>query len=260
MVGNVNLKIVVEFFESGGNYFIVIENEKYKSPYSEYAILKKLLNEKNHYFTIEDLMLIGWPDRVVSVNSVPVAITNLRKIFKHHTAQKVILNTQNLGYIIGADSDVQIANSSLLTDVAVKEKIRLPINRVNQALDISLKFPLLIINIVFLAYILIAKTSLNTKKDQIYDISQTQSAVIISPKGTHVKNLFDSITSTSTLNIDELSKYLTDVSTSEKSILFVSKYRQKIIIDCIRGNQLDSLYGDHVDKILSELKAIGCKL
>ena len=86
-----------------------------------YAILKKLLNEKNLYFTIEDLMLIGWPDRVVSVNSVPVAITNLRKTFKHHTAQKVILNTQNLGYIIGADSDVQIANSSLLTDVAVKE-------------------------------------------------------------------------------------------------------------------------------------------
>ena len=161
---------------------------------------------------------------------------------------------------ITADSDVQIANSSLLTDVAVKEKIRLPINRVNQALDISLKFPLLIINIVFLAYILIAKTSLYTKKDQIYDISHTQSAVIISPKGTHVKNLFDSITSKSTLNINELSKYLTDASTSGKSILFVSKYRQKIIIDCIRGNQLDSLYGDHVDKILSELKAIGCKL
>ncbi|MCE7657252.1 winged helix-turn-helix domain-containing protein, partial [Vibrio fluvialis] len=92
--------IYIDFSEEGGSYFIAVDQVRYKCSYAESAILAHLLNHKGEYYSKENLASIGWPGKLVSKNSVPVSIANLRKILKNHTQLDIIINEKNKGYVV----------------------------------------------------------------------------------------------------------------------------------------------------------------
>lgn len=61
-------------------------------------ILTSLFENQNKSLSKEELTLIGWPGRVVTANSVIVAIANIRKILRHHFTEEIIF-TDTTGYI-----------------------------------------------------------------------------------------------------------------------------------------------------------------
>ncbi len=107
--------IKVSCGEEGGSYFITVDEVRYKCSYADSAILSNLLQSKGKFFSRDELALIGWPGKLVSKNSVPVSIANLRKIFKNHTKLDVISNEKNKGYVIQVDK-------IKLVDVAINEE------------------------------------------------------------------------------------------------------------------------------------------
>lgn len=78
----------------------------YKLSLAESAILDFLLKKNGEYSSKEELLNVGWDSRPISSNSLPVAITNLRKVLSDKDVG--IINTPRVGYAIKIYSEMHI--------------------------------------------------------------------------------------------------------------------------------------------------------
>lgn len=86
---------------------------------AEKNILKYLFEHPNQYISKETLISIGWENRPVGSNSLPVAIANLRKI-KNNNAFK-IENLTKVGYVLTFQEGLKI-DSQLSHETSLPQK------------------------------------------------------------------------------------------------------------------------------------------
>ncbi len=82
---------------------LVINEMTHKVAKAEISLLVFLYENRGHICSREQLASNGWPDRIVSPNSVPVAIGNLRKI-----STRELITTVDEGYMLNHSSSVTI--------------------------------------------------------------------------------------------------------------------------------------------------------
>ncbi|MGR1225505.1 winged helix-turn-helix domain-containing protein [Aeromonas veronii] len=76
---------------------------------SEVALLSCMVEEPSRVFTKDELLDLGWPDRIVSPNSLTVAIKNIRKIFGYRPSQLNIKTKHGHGYALHLPVENEIA-------------------------------------------------------------------------------------------------------------------------------------------------------
>lgn len=290
--------IYVSVSEEGGSYFVIVDEVRYKCSYAEASILETLLQNKDDYYSREELAAIGWPGKLVSKNSVPVSIANLRKIFKNHTQLDVITNEKNKGYVVvedkvkllagevdtKADSEatatatatqvenapqVQPASEVVLdTDVVdlgaagnTAEKDTSP-SKLKRMLAKALTYPLLAFNIAFLLFISFYETNevpistLNVISEKDYV------AVITSNNGSTLTN-FLPLEGKPLAEYNDFTSLESVVSTAveqDKPVFIINSHGERVVVDCLRNQQVISFSGNDIEVIHSELEKQGCKL
>ncbi|NLQ21382.1 hypothetical protein HGO26_00565 [Shewanella sp. S-1] len=123
--------------KQGSDCFLIVGGKKYKCALSEMMIIERLYYKKGCVISKSDLANIGWPGRVVSSNSVPVAIANLRKIIREQHKSEVII-TDKGGYFFALNSDVTLVNEEL-NDVLFTHEIsnKIEVGNKNEQLEIN---------------------------------------------------------------------------------------------------------------------------
>lgn len=76
---------------------------------SEVTLLSCMLEEPSRVFTKDELLDLGWPDRIVAPNSLTVAIKNIRKIFGYRPSQLNIKTKHGQGYALHLPLENEIA-------------------------------------------------------------------------------------------------------------------------------------------------------
>lgn len=264
--------IKVSCGEEGGSYSITVDEVRYKCSYADSAILSQLLHNKGQFFSRDDLAAIGWPGKLVSKNSVPVSIANLRKIFKNHTKLDVISNEKNKGYVIQVDKiklvGVETNQERPLETTANNEPSELveavskpKINRTKLFLSKLALYPLLFVNIVLLIIALFYnQTALEPSEVKVIN-SENYVAVFTGDSQvlSHLESMKSSQESTlkGFLDIEEELKLARQ---ENKNIYFINSSGERVVIDCLVNDQLVSFSGDDIEKIVGELNEKGCKL
>ncbi|MDV6250072.1 transcriptional regulator [Vibrio sp. EA2] len=282
-----NNNIEVSVSDEGGSYFIIVDQVKYKCSYAESVILTSLLKNKETFFTKEELAEIGWPNKLVSKNSVPVAIANIRKILKQHTNLDVITNEKNKGYSV-LISKVELSNSDVANDIATDEQehserkdgtnndepleevkvapptteTRFGIHSIKIWLSKGIGFPLLIINIVIIMLFIFNDN--NTPELPKFNVINGKGYIAIYPEENREKftTLFkDRINSNEeSMNLSSLEDKLSVAVKSKKSVLFMNKIGDRVVIDCLLNDELLSYSGNDINTIIDELEVRGCKI
>lgn len=65
---------------------------------SELAIITYLIKREGQIVSKDELLIVGWPNRIVVSNSVNMAIRNIRAVFTRVTKKQVILTLPREGY------------------------------------------------------------------------------------------------------------------------------------------------------------------
>ena len=282
-----NNNIQVSISDEGGSYFIIVDQVKYKCSYAESVILTSLLKNKETFFTKEELAEIGWPNKLVSKNSVPVAIANIRKILKQHTNLDVITNEKNKGYSVLINK-VELSSSDVANDIATDEQehsktedgtnndepleevkdpqpateTKFGIHSIKTWLSKGMGFPLLIINIVIVMFFIFKDS--NTPELPKFNVINGNDYIAVFPEKDREKftTLFkDRINSdVESINISSLEDKVSVAVKSSKSVLFMNKIVDRLVVDCLLNDELLSYSGNDVNTIISELKIRECKI
>jgi len=273
--------IYVSFSEEGGSYFVIVDEVKYKCSYAEAAILENLLKHKGDFYTKEDLATIGWPGKLVSKNSVPVSIANLRKIFKSHTQLDVISNEKNKGYVVVEDkvkllvkdeatgsepqtvaevvSDSEVVGHSEHVATVKSDSVG---HKLKNLLAKGCTYPLLALNIVLFLFITfydaneVSPSTLSVINDNEYV------AVITNNKGSALTN-FLSLEGKSPVEYTNFASIESVVSMAveqSKPVLLINASGDRVVVDCLNSQQVISFSGDDLETIHSELEKQGCKI
>lgn len=84
--------------QNNGNPSINTNTRRYKCSTPELYILKEMYNNKGQAVSRDKLLSTGWNGRIVSPNSIPVAIANLRRVFREITGNELIFTVKGFGY------------------------------------------------------------------------------------------------------------------------------------------------------------------
>lgn len=84
-----------------------IDDVTYRLSSPEVNIFLSLYNNRGIGLSKDELLQIGWPDRVVTSNSIIVAIANLRKALRNHFPEELITTTTS-GYLLSNNIDVNV--------------------------------------------------------------------------------------------------------------------------------------------------------
>ncbi|MCE7635814.1 helix-turn-helix domain-containing protein [Vibrio fluvialis] len=263
--------IYIDFSEEGGSYFIAVDKVRYKCSYAESAILAHLLNHKGEYYSKENLASIGWPGKLVSKNSVPVSIANLRKILKNHTQLDIIINEKNKGYVVvdpkillsEAEAEAEAEAESMAEAAQViNKKSPFPSVRLQQLTSQFIGYPLLVVNLILL--VLFVLQSNNHIETSPVNIVQTNSYIAVLPNND--TTLFSKLVSnqqgsdTKEIAFSSLDKMIKQALQQNKHVLFINSIGNRAVIDCLRQESLVSYSGNDLDEIVQELKIHGCNL
>lgn len=273
--------IYVSLSEEGGSYFVIVDEVKYKCSYAEAAILENLLKHKGDFYTKEDLATIGWPGKLVSKNSVPVSIANLRKIFKNHTQLDVISNEKNKGYVVVEDKvkllvkdeatgSEPLAVAEVVSDSEVvghREHVATVTHdsvaqRVKNVLVKGCTYPLLALNIVLFLFITfydaneVSPSTLSVINDNEYV------AVITNSKGAALANLLplEGKSLVEYTGFASLESVVSMAVEQSKPVLLINSSGDRVVVDCLNSQQVISFSGDDIEAIHSELEKQGCKI
>lgn len=272
------MDIKVSCGEEGGSYFITVDDVRYKCSYAESAILHTMLQNKGNFYSKEELATIGWPGKLVSKNSVPVSIANLRKIFKNHTKLDVITNEKNKGYVIIVDKvkliakaettetgrqheQPSVSNINVATPVSTSGVNQSKLNTIKMVMSRSMAYPLFVVNIAFLLFVISYNQSdlenfkINVvKSDNYIAVSTNDSNILTQFKKDKIdkKTDHDSFTS--------IEKDITLAKQENKNIIFINSLGDRVVIDCLAEDKLVSYSGNDIDAIISELNEKGCEI
>lgn len=75
---------------------------------SETTLLCAMLAEAGRTFSKDELLDLGWPNKIVAPNSLTVAIKNIRKIFGYRPSQLNIKTKHGQGYVLLAPPEGEI--------------------------------------------------------------------------------------------------------------------------------------------------------
>lgn len=270
--------IKVSCGEEGGSYFITVDDVRYKCSYAESAILNKLLQNKGHFYSKEELATVGWPGKLVSKNSVPVSMANLRKIFKNHTKLEVITNEKNKGYVIIVDKVKLTATTETTETERQHEQPSVPdvniappapIDSVNKSklsnikpfISKGLAYPLLVVNIAFLLFVLFYNES-DLEPFQV-NVIKSDSYIAVSTNDSNFMTRLNKDKIHQEAEHDNFTSIENDLMMAKqesKNILFINSLGDRVVIDCLVEDKLVSYSGDDIDAIISELNEKGCEI
>ncbi len=269
--------IKVSCGEEGGSYFITVDEVRYKCSYADSAILSQLLQNKGQFFSRDDLAIIGWPGKLVSKNSVPVSIANLRKIFKNHTKLDVISNEKNKGYVVevdkiklvGVDNNQEKSHETAASDepaelveAVSKPEINKPkINKTKLFASKLALYPLLFVNIALLIIALFYnQAALEPSKVKVIN---SANYVAVFTGDSQVLSHLESVKShqeSTPRGFQDIEQELKLAKQENKSIYFINSSGERVVIDCLVNDRLVSFSGNDIEKIVGELNEKGCKL
>ncbi len=292
MSGN---NIYVSISDEGGSYFIVVDDVKYKCSYSESVLLSSLLKNKGTFYTKEQLAEIGWPNKLVSKNSVPVAIANIRKILKNHTKQEVITNEKNKGYStllskvkfvensaekapplsgaepVSSQGDLKSNTADFTEKTSKKVEQTEPLatssektttsHTLKELLSTGLGFPLLAINLLIALFVYF-NNDIPPTKQEFEVINGKEYVAIYTGEPEFLSLLFGDNNNivrknVSALNIEDMLKI--EIK-NNKHVLFINNIDDRVIVDCLVKDELFSYSGDDISAIVDELKSNGCHI
>ncbi|GAB1040505.1 winged helix-turn-helix domain-containing protein [Shewanella algae] len=84
--------------QNNDNPIIKTDTKGYKCSTPEFYILKELYLSRGQAVSRDKLLDAGWHGRIVSPNSIPVAIANLRRIFREISGNNIIFTKKGFGY------------------------------------------------------------------------------------------------------------------------------------------------------------------
>lgn len=99
-----------------------------KLNYSERLILEYLINNPNEIASKDDLLAVGWPNRLVVPNSLNIAIRNIRNILEIAGVEDEPETVPKYGFRLSAGI-IQIANEDAKT-LSVEVDMSIPLNDV----------------------------------------------------------------------------------------------------------------------------------
>ncbi|MCE0557392.1 helix-turn-helix domain-containing protein [Motilimonas sp. E26] len=245
-----------------------------------------MLTNKGRFYSKEELALIGWPNKLVSKNSVPVAIVNIRKIFKSHTKLEIIANEKNKGYTALTDKVKFVeANFSVkpIENVHQQELInhepekrlssdkeiepahapnyKYKLAKLKRIALIGLGYPLLIANVSILFFLIFSEKA--TLKQPVVDVVNNKKHIAV--YNSYNRDFALLINSAidkdiTTLKISELKKTIDRAMFNDKSIVFINTLSSGVTVDCLQKKELFSFSGDNLEAIIENLKLKGCKI
>ncbi|WP_058119412.1 winged helix-turn-helix domain-containing protein [Photobacterium kishitanii] len=83
-------------------------NNSIKISQSELRILISFISMSTKVWNKDELLQQGWPNSIVVINSLTVAISNLRKVFKD---ANIIISHKGIGYSLNADTKISQINT-----------------------------------------------------------------------------------------------------------------------------------------------------
>ncbi|PSV16593.1 winged helix-turn-helix domain-containing protein [Photobacterium kishitanii] len=83
-------------------------NNSIKISQSELRILISFISMPTKVWNKDELLQQGWPNSIVVINSLTVAISNLRKVFKD---ANIIISHKGIGYSLNADTKISQINT-----------------------------------------------------------------------------------------------------------------------------------------------------
>ncbi|PSW60920.1 hypothetical protein C0W54_13345 [Photobacterium kishitanii] len=92
------------------NNRIIIDsnNNSIKISQSELRILISFISMPTKVWNKDELLQQGWPNSIVVINSLTVAISNLRKVFKD---TNIIISHKGIGYSLNANTKISQINT-----------------------------------------------------------------------------------------------------------------------------------------------------
>ncbi|CEO41473.1 winged helix-turn-helix domain-containing protein [Photobacterium kishitanii] len=92
------------------NNRIIIDsnNNSIKISQSELRILISFISIPTKVWNKDELLQQGWPNSIVVINSLTVAISNLRKVFKD---ANIIISHKGIGYSLNANTKISQINT-----------------------------------------------------------------------------------------------------------------------------------------------------
>ncbi|WP_028774747.1 winged helix-turn-helix domain-containing protein [Shewanella waksmanii] len=207
---------------------VTVDSNELKLGKSEILIIKHLISSKKR-IAKEELMKVGWPNKVVSPNSVQVAIANIRKQLPKNS-----IITSDGGYLF----DIKIDNKKSLMDghdsIEDNKKFTNPLSRMFFSI-IATGIPLLIPTMA-LAFNLYSSNQIELYKSNINDN-------VFSSDKDLLRNLFGE----SDVNISTL---LSSKENRDKTI-FISKLNSSYVIQCINNNVTKSIVINNAKEYLN---------
>ncbi|WP_019615791.1 winged helix-turn-helix domain-containing protein [Psychromonas ossibalaenae] len=113
------------------HHTLCLHDKKIQLPHSEIKILRLLLLQAGKVVEREDLLKIGWPDRVVSNNTLSVAIKSLRRKLLELGVESSITTVPSRGYYI--EAEILPAYFSLVEGFELDSESLAVINKAEQA-------------------------------------------------------------------------------------------------------------------------------
>ncbi|MCL1144001.1 winged helix-turn-helix domain-containing protein [Shewanella gaetbuli] len=216
------------------------ENNNYKMSKAELNMLIFLFFKRGEEATRDELIAAGWPERVVSTNSVSVAITKIRKIIPAD-----LLVTCDNGYQLDKSVIIELIGEELPSDDIVNQS---KIKTRNRLLKLDVFIFIVVIGLSAVA----ANLMFKPEKTLVYFYSQGDVSYI-------------------SLNEEYLKKFngaksliqrdFADVMTDNISKLYViNDFSISYEIDCIDDKGVYSISAENQDKARSFLTSPGaCK-
>lgn len=84
------------------------DNNSTKISQSELLILINFISMPTKVWTKDELLQHGWPNNIVVINSLTVAISNLRRVFKD---TNIIISHKGIGYSLNSNTKISQINS-----------------------------------------------------------------------------------------------------------------------------------------------------
>ena len=222
---------------------VEISGVSYRLSLAEVLILTSMLKSKGNPFSRDELLNIGWKERVVSQNSLTVAIGNIRKII--NVNEELIITLPKEGYKI--DGDVSIISSITDGKLSSLNKDESRFFRVlsSKVTIIVISFSVLLLIFLFIGHSLLIE---NERLVRAYSVVNSNVVVVVTSEMAD-KQLVDKKIWLSQLEIKKGEyMYLSD---NYELVVIVNTFQRLFIIDCIVDERVKSHVTFDKNKIMS---------
>lgn len=228
---------------------VEISGVTYRLSLAEVLILTSMLESKGNPFSRDELLNIGWKERVVSQNSLTVAIGNIRKVI--NVNEELIITLPKEGYKIDGDVSIISSITDGIPSSLNKDGIRFfGISRFFRVLLSKVSVIVISFSVLLLVFLFIGRSLLieNERLVRAYSVVNSNVVVVVTSEMAD-KQLVDKNIWLSKLEIKKGEyMYLSD---NYELVVIVNTFQRLFIIDCIVGERVKSHVTFDKNKIMS---------